>query len=70
MPRFAVEVERNHGFGPEFLLLRDEQGRLNLIVGGFGVVPERARGALALVKGHLLPSRAGVNVVSVMSSAV
>ena len=53
--RLAVLVERDDGFGPEFLLLRDQQRRLDLIVGGRVVAPERARRLLPLIEGHPFP---------------
>src|SRR6185503_5329324 len=43
------------GLGAEFLLLGDEQRRLQLIVGGLGIFPEGARRARPLLERQLLP---------------
>jgi hypothetical protein len=55
MPGFAIDVETDHGLRPEFLLLGDQKCGLHLIVSGFRIFPERARGANPLIQGHLLP---------------
>ena len=53
--RLAVDVEADHRLRPEFLLLRDEERRLHLIVDGIVVAPEGVRGPGALIGGHALP---------------
>ena len=53
--RLAIHVEADHRLRPELFLLRDQEGRLHLIVSRLRIFPERARGARPLVQGHLLP---------------
>ena len=55
----AIEIEADDGLRTEFLLLGDEQRRLNLIVDRFLVGPERARRRQALRRRHLLPESRG-----------
>ena len=53
--RLPIDVEAGHRLRPEFLLLRDQERGLRLIVHGFLVLPERACHALPLFERHRLP---------------
>ena len=55
MAGLAIDVEADDGFRAEFLLLRDQQRGLQLILDGLLVEPERARDALALVERQAFP---------------
>jgi PAS domain S-box-containing protein len=57
--RLAFDIEADHGLRAEFLLLRDQEGSLHLIVGRFLVAPECERGARPLIQRHLLPHSRG-----------
>ena len=55
MLRLALDIEADHRLRPEFLLLRDQQRGLHLIVCRLRILPERARGARSLIQCHLFP---------------
>ena len=59
MPIVTLDIERDDALVAEFLLLGDEHHRLDLILSGLLVAPERVGGSRTLRGRHVLPETGG-----------